>query len=185
MSFGPIEIITIIFLLSNLLLLIFLIPGLGNTFIERLIPNEFPMVSVLVAARNEELNLPYCIESLRALDYPSDRIEFLIGDDQSSDQSSKIIKAFQELDKRVIYQEIIPEQSGLLAKANVLDQLAGKAKGEYLLFVDADVVVNPQWARGMVVEQRAYVALDARTVFWPLKQNRSHDHARVEETPIE
>jgi len=150
MSFGPIEIITIIILLSNLLLLIFLIPGLGNTFIEKFIPNEYPLVSVLVAARNEELNLPRCIESLRALDYPLDRIEFLIGDDQSSDESSKIIKAYQEKDKRVIYQEIIPERSGLAAKANVLAQLAGRAKGEFFLFVDADVAVNPQWARGMV-----------------------------------
>ena len=53
-----------------------------------------PHVSLLLAARNEEKLILRSLKSIEKLDYPKDKLDVLIGDDQSSDNTKKIIEDF-------------------------------------------------------------------------------------------
>ena len=57
-------------------------------------PISWPTVSVLIAARNEVKFLPRLLASLEQLEYPNEKIEFLIIDDASEDQTGEIISAW-------------------------------------------------------------------------------------------
>ena len=107
-------------------------------------------VSVLVAARNEEDNILRCMESLAKLDYPADKIEICIGDDDSSDRTAKLIQAFITENPQFRYFHITDSFNGLRGKANVLAQLAASARGNYFFFCDADITVRPTWIHAML-----------------------------------
>ncbi len=113
-------------------------------------PTNFPFISILVAARNEEDNILNCLKSLAILDYPQDKIEILIGNDLSTDATGTVIENFitAHTQFRCIHLngEEFPQTKG---KARVLAVLAEQAKGEIILITDADIVVNPKWASGM------------------------------------
>ena len=106
----------------------------------------YPLVSILIAARNEEKNIIACLRAIGELDYPASAVEVLIGNDQSTDQTAERIAEFIHADKahfRVV--NITENTSGLPGKTNVLAQLARLAKGQYLFFTDADTQVPPGW----------------------------------------
>ncbi len=106
---------------------------------------ELPFISILLAVRNEVHTVNYTLNSLEALDYPKDKYEVLMGDDGSEDGSSKIMKAWDKETNNFFYTPIAMQRDNLDAKANVLAQLADKAKGDYLMVTDADAEVAPSW----------------------------------------
>src|SRR5574343_664036 len=55
---------------------------------------ELPRISVLIAARNEEQNILRCLQSVAQLNYPSDKIQVLVGNDQSEDDTKMLIQNF-------------------------------------------------------------------------------------------
>lgn len=112
---------------------------------------QYPRISIFVPARNEADNLPACLRSLSRLDYPADRLEFIIGNDDSHDETENIIKAWVlEGDNRK-YLNIAPQISmEMNGKANALNQMIAMASGDYYLFTDADCEVPASWAREMV-----------------------------------
>ena len=55
-------------------------------------PSEWPRLSVVVAARNEEDAIGACLDALLAQDYPADRIEILVADDDSTDRTASIVR---------------------------------------------------------------------------------------------
>jgi len=113
-------------------------------------PAEWPAISVLVAARNEEKSLGACLEALCALDYPKERLQILVGNDQSTDHTGIIAGDFQKTFPWVKVIEIVDDDSGLKAKARVMAQLDKHATGDYYLVTDADVRVKPGWAKFLV-----------------------------------
>ena len=54
------------------------------------LPAPLPRVSILIAARDEEAALPRCLASLRALNYPAELLEILVGDDASTDGTAAV-----------------------------------------------------------------------------------------------
>ncbi len=111
---------------------------------------QFPSVSVLVCARNEELNLRDCLNSLITLDYPQNRIEILVGNDNSEDNTAEIIREFESEFKHIKGVDIEFEKEGLIAKGNVLNQLIDQARYKYQVIIDADMIVTPKWLTYMV-----------------------------------
>ena len=105
------------------------------------VPKPAPMVSILVAARNEEDNIGDCLMSLQKQDYPN--FEVLILDDRSTDNTAEIVNKFVENDSRfhLITGEPLPE--GWVGKAYACHQLAKRAKGDWFLFTDADTMHKP------------------------------------------
>jgi len=112
---------------------------------------EFPQISVFVPARNEALYLPACLESLALSDYPDDKIEFIIGNDDSQDETEVIINNWvsKAANRRClnITSQTAVQMNG---KANALSQMISVSKGEYFLFTDADCEIPANWAREMV-----------------------------------
>lgn len=108
-----------------------------------------PLISILVAARNEEESIINCLEAIERLDYPINCVEVLIGNDQSTDRTATLVNEFNA-DKpwfRLI--EVLPGSGALRGKTNVLAQLAQQARGQFFFFTDADTTVSPNWLGAM------------------------------------
>jgi cellulose synthase/poly-beta-1,6-N-acetylglucosamine synthase-like glycosyltransferase len=108
---------------------------------------DLPFISILIAVRDEVHTVNYALNSLEKLDYPKEKYEVLMGDDGSTDGSSKIMQAWDKETNNFYYIPIRDKVEHLDAKANVLEQLAEKAKGEFMMFTDADVEVPPSWLK--------------------------------------
>ena len=108
--------------------------------------NTARYISILVAARNEEAVILDCLQSLARQSYPLDRIEILIGDDQSDDKTAEVIRSFIKDKPQFHYHYIDYTYPGLRGKQNVLANLARKASGELFLITDADITHHEDWA---------------------------------------
>lgn len=99
---------------------------------------KWPSVSVIVPARNEERNLPQLLPSLLRQRYPN--YEVVVVDDQSEDDTPRILARFADKDKRlkIVYGEKLPD--GWLGKPHAMEQGAQAAHGQWLLFTDADTM---------------------------------------------
>jgi biofilm PGA synthesis N-glycosyltransferase PgaC len=93
-----------------------------------------PEVSILIAVRNEEANLPAKLENLRLLDYPRDKIQIIIASDGSTDRTADILR-----DQSNICSIILDHSNG---KACALNEAVKFATGEILVFLDARQFVD-------------------------------------------
>lgn len=98
------------------------------------------MVSVLIPARNEENKILNILRDLSAQDYHN--YEVLVFDDQSTDGTVAIVEAFMETDKKVRLLKSKGLPNGWMGKNHACHSLAMEAKGDYLLFIDADVRIR-------------------------------------------
>src|SRR5205807_766978 len=101
-------------------------------------------VSVLIPAKDEGESVRECLDRVLALDYPNFNV--IAVDDRSSDQTGAIFDEYvkqhpQKLSAMHISPGGLP--AGWLGKCNALATAATKADGEWLLFVDSDVKVEP------------------------------------------
>lgn len=111
-------------------------------------PTGYPLVSVLIPARNEELNIGKLLQGLLKQSYWN--IEILVYDDQSIDNTAGIIKEFSKTDNRVSLLSSNGLPNGWLGKNYGCHQLAKNAKGDFFLFIDADVMVSPHFIENAV-----------------------------------
>ncbi|MCA9332874.1 glycosyltransferase family 2 protein [Candidatus Saccharibacteria bacterium] len=95
---------------------------------------NLPTVSVCIPARNESENLEFCIRSLLANDYP--KLEILVLDDCSTDQTPEIIKKFAHDGVRFVNGK--KPHSDWLPKNSAYQKLAEESSGQYLLFCGVD-----------------------------------------------
>lgn len=109
-----------------------------------------PSVAILLAVRDEEKNILDCLKSLEQLSYSKHHLQIFIGDDNSKDSTSKLIKNYIEDKPHFHYHLITDKKYGLKAKANVLEQLSEKTQAEYLFFTDADIEVSKHWIQNML-----------------------------------
>ena len=98
---------------------------------------DAPLVSVLVPARDEEASIAACVDALLAQDYPS--LEIIVLDDDSTDSTA----ALAGRHPRVHVVAGAPRPTGWTGKNWACHQLAVRARGEVLCFVDADTLLSP------------------------------------------
>lgn len=110
--------------------------------------DDLPTVSVLIPARNEDTQLTDCIESVLSNDYP--KLEVIVLDDCSQDNSSEIIKSFAQKGVRFI-QGDMPEENWL-AKNQAYKVLAENASGDWYLFMGVDVRLSKKTIRKFMTE---------------------------------
>jgi cellulose synthase/poly-beta-1,6-N-acetylglucosamine synthase-like glycosyltransferase len=118
-----------------------------------------PLISILIAVRNEEQNIMRCLEALAGLDYPTAQLEVLLGNDGSSDSTEVLIQTFIADKPHFQLFEITTRPSHLNGKANVLVQLARQAQGDYFFLTDADIAIHPQWIRTLLPYFQADVGI--------------------------
>ena len=100
-------------------------------------------VSVLIPARNEEGHIAFTIESVRNQIGLSD-YEIIILDDQSSDSTATILGDISSHDPQVtVVTNVVNPPDGWLGKPHACHLLSQAATGSVLVFVDADVILEP------------------------------------------
>ena len=131
-------------------------------------PATLPLVSVLVPARNEALRIRSCLESLLKQNYSS--LEIIVLDDESVDTTVEIVRALGfstalQSNCRLIRGTPLPP--GWTGKSWACHQLAEVARGDYLLFTDADTVHQPE-AVSSAVAAAQRLRCDLLTL-WPFQ----------------
>ncbi|MFZ0135990.1 MAG: glycosyltransferase family 2 protein [Candidatus Sulfotelmatobacter sp.] len=110
-----------------------------------------PSVSVIVPARNEEVCLGACLQSL--IEQSGVPLEIIVVDDHSTDCTREIALSFSNQHVRVI--EAGPLPSGWTGKNNAVTAGSKAATSEWLLFTDADTIHRPgSLARSLEEAQR-------------------------------
>lgn len=102
-------------------------------------PDAWPAISVVVIGRNEGERLHRCLASVRGADYPSDRLELIYVDSDSTDGSCAAAEAHSA---KLI--RLKTEQAGAAAARN-----AGihAASHEIIQFLDGDTELHPDWLK--------------------------------------
>jgi glycosyltransferase involved in cell wall biosynthesis len=116
-------------------------------------PAQLPTASVVVAARDEERHIRDAMRTLFALDHPA--LEIIAVDDRSSDGTGAILDALATEDPRLSVEHVTALPGGWLGKNHALHQGALRARGEFILFTDADIYLAPDVLRRAVTLMQA------------------------------
>ncbi len=142
---DQISISIIILILLYLLLHIFLFKGLRKSLrLPIKSSSEYPFISVIVAAKNEERIIGKCIESLKQIKYPENKFEIILVNDRSTDNTRKIMTDNSANNSfiKVIDSDL---NSSIKSKANAINTGIKFSKGSIIIQTDADCTVNDKW----------------------------------------
>jgi hypothetical protein len=104
-------------------------------------PAASPPVTIVVAARNEEEKIAPALRSLLAQCYPT--LSVLVVNDRSTDGTARILDGLAAEEGRLELMHLDALPAGWLGKNHALQRGADAAAGEWILFTDADVVMEP------------------------------------------
>lgn len=108
--------------------------------------SNMPSVSVCIPARNETHAMTECLERVIASTYP--KLEIIVLDDSSIDNTSHLIKAFAHSGVRFVEGTKLPV--GWLGKNHALQELLSEASGTLVLFMDVDTHIQPDTIEQLV-----------------------------------
>lgn len=129
------------------------------------VAGPLPFVSVIVPARNEAAHIEACLRSILANDYPAERFEVVVVDDQSTDGTGARVRQLRARVRQAVRAGAAgleaPERLRLLTlttaeapahahKKHALERGIAAARGDLLLTTDADSLVPKHWLRTMV-----------------------------------
>jgi len=104
-----------------------------------------PLVSVIIAGRNEAEQLPACLAALAQLTYSTEKLEILLVDDASQDHSHSLLAAFAERMPHSRVLTLTRAEKALTGKAGAVLPAIEQSKGEIIFITDADCQVPPSW----------------------------------------
>jgi glycosyltransferase involved in cell wall biosynthesis len=107
---------------------------------------DLPSVSVCIPARNETHAMTQCLERVIASTYP--KLEIIVLDDSSGDNTSILIKSFAHAGVRFVEGSPLPD--GWLGKNHALEGLFREASGSLVLYMDVDTHVQPDTIEQLV-----------------------------------
>ena len=140
----------LIFTATYLLFTLFIISGL---FKHNILPISnsvtLPFVSVIIAARNEESNLPSLINDLIKQEYPLGKFEIIIINDRSHDSTQKILDEASENYSFIKSIKIDKQSKQMTPKKYAIDLGIKESKGEIIIATDADCRVGSLWIASM------------------------------------
>ena len=130
--------------------ILFIISGLfKHTIINSSIKTNLPNVSVVVAARNEQENLPDLLTDFINQNYPKDKIEFIIVDDRSTDKTPEILKEITKKHKFIKQIKLTKKSPHMTPKKHALNEGIKNSTGEIIISTDADCRVGKNWVLSM------------------------------------
>lgn len=98
---------------------------------------QWPMVSILIPAHNEDIVIRNTLTSMVELDYPKDRMEVIVINDNSSDRTGEFVEEFCRKYPYVKVIHTFPPEGGK-GKSHALNRALELAAGEYIAVYDAD-----------------------------------------------
>ncbi len=143
---------TVFLTITTALLLFYLIQsglfcwGLTRLAKRQSLPETLPFVSVIVAARNEAENIARTLDSLVELDYPHDRLEIIVSDGASTDETPHIVEDYAQRFP-FVHLHRVDQNRKIRGKANAVHQAIERSKGEFIFLTDADCIVQKTWIK--------------------------------------
>lgn len=98
--------------------------------------NRFPAITVIIAAYNEADGIIKKLENVLASDYPQDQLEIIVASDGSTDGTNGLVESFKAPAVRLLD---LPR----LGKNIAINEAVKIARGEILIFTDADSILYP------------------------------------------
>lgn len=103
--------------------------------------SDYPLVTVIIPVRNRPDDISGCLDSLLKLDYPADKIEIIVVDDASYDNTPDVISGFP----------VKLLKNHVRRQASYSRNLAAEeARGDILAFIDSDCTADPAWLKALV-----------------------------------
>ena len=118
---------------------------------------EWPAITIVFSVFNEEKVIRRKLESILNSDYPKDKLQILIGSDQSTDQTNFIIEEFASLNSNI---RLIKKETRN-GKLKIINELIDLTTTEHLVFTDANVFFEPITLKALVYN---LLAKDAKMV---------------------
>ena len=103
--------------------------------------SQLPVISLLIAAHNEEIDIEARILNALALDYPAGKLEIVIASDGSTDATNEIVRRYEGRGVQLFAYE---KNRG---KATVLNESVPRLRGSVVLLSDANTHMAPDAAR--------------------------------------
>ncbi|MBU2442360.1 MAG: glycosyltransferase [Nanoarchaeota archaeon] len=144
MEFGEIliSIIAFVSLYTSIFFIITLIEH-RNNITKGEHPKKHPLVCIIVPCFNEESTVAKTIDSLLGLDYPMKKLEIIVVDDGSTDNTYKVAKQYESKGVKVFR-----KKNG--GKYTALNLGLSKTKAEFVGALDADSFVDPKALKRML-----------------------------------
>lgn len=108
--------------------------------------NEFPTVTVLIPAHNEEVVIEETLQSMIELNYPKDKLEVIVINDASTDLTGEIVDEYALAYSFISVIHTEPPHTGK-GKSGALNQGLARATGEVVIVYDADNTPEPDAVR--------------------------------------
>lgn len=100
-------------------------------------PPQWPLVSMIIPARDEGAKIEAALRSVLAIDYPN--LELIAINDRSRDETGRIMDRLAAEDPRLRVTHVMELPKGWLGKNHAMHAGAQAARGEYILFTDGDI----------------------------------------------
>ncbi|MFE4759421.1 glycosyltransferase family 2 protein [Bacillus mycoides] len=136
---------------------------IGSLYKNRKLEKNYshqPTVTVMVVAHNEEKVILDKLNNILELDYPKDKIEFLIASDNSTDKTNEIVREFikENQDRKIRIYEVKARKG----KTNAQNEAQKTVKTEYLVMTDANSMMDKKSVKELMAafisEEIAYVS---------------------------
>lgn len=112
---------------------------------------DYPSCSILIPAHNEEKVIGATIESMLTLEYPADKLQIIVINDDSTDKTKNIIEHYAAKDSRVQLFDV-PQGEGGRGKSRALNLGIKQATGDILAIYDADNTPDKDSLRYLVAQ---------------------------------
>lgn len=136
---------------------------IGKIYKSRKLQKDYtyqPTVTVMVVAHNEEKVILEKLYNITELEYPKDKIEFLISSDNSTDNTNKIVEEF--ISKHQEYQIRLYEVNARMGKTNAQNEAQKTVTTEYIVMTDANSMMDRNAVKELISaftsEDIAYVS---------------------------
>ena len=143
----------LIFLFCFSIYLAFILFIISGLFKHNTLPvtslEKLPNISIVIAARNEEINLPDLLQDLIKQEYSIEKLEIIIVDDRSTDSTTSILQTAASNYAFIKNIRIDTPSNKMTPKKYALTKGIEAATGEIIITTDADCRVGKLWASSM------------------------------------
>ncbi len=151
--------------------------GFSVKKIEAKAASTHPLVTILIAARNEEFRISKCLDCLMTQDYPAEYLQIIIVNDRSEDKTAEILNRFAVAwPGRLTLLTVSQSSPGLSPKKFALRLGMEKATGEIIVTTDADCIMSKSWVStlvaefeektGLVLGMTSYYPMGSKNIAW-------------------
>jgi cellulose synthase/poly-beta-1,6-N-acetylglucosamine synthase-like glycosyltransferase len=146
--FALTTLMTVVFVSRQLFMTLFILFTNRRSAYTELELSQWPTVTVVIPAHNEELVIDGGLRAMSKIDYPHDRITFLVLNDRSTDRTRELASAWEARDRRFkVYNRAFDAEPG---KPAAIKEVISQLESEIMVFFDADYLPEPAIIKHLV-----------------------------------